>query len=218
MSDVRGDDPRTPRMSPEPIEEYPSTPKSSTSPTTSTPGSSPTSLQHNGLKDSELLSSEESIVNSSTTKEGSSTANLSATEEGREMGTRYGVKVDTSTTEEGRERGTVCENLINLEEVCNRKKVEEVDSKGKGGSEDGDTEVVLMVSLSGNSDVPEGDTREKKEEVETDEVTLTGKSGDWDSTLNVDDTLVDTTMEYDDQEEPGPFPVWHKGQDLILRT
>merc|ERR1711913_261017 len=68
-------------------------------------------------------------------------------------------------------------------------------------------ELMMMVSLAGKSEEPEEENNEKKEETIETEVTLTGKSGDWESTLNVEDTLgdttMDTTMEYVDQGESG---------------
>merc|ERR1711874_860618 len=59
----------------------------------------------------------------------------------------------------------------------------------------------------GKSEEPEEENSEKKEETVEAEVTLAGKRGDWESTLNVEDTLgdttMDTTMEYVDQGESG---------------
>ena len=74
----------TPRNSPVLVNEARDTPRPSTSPTSSTPSSSP---NDKGLKDSELLSSDESLVDSPITQEGNSTANPT-TQEGR------GITVD----------------------------------------------------------------------------------------------------------------------------
>ena len=68
-----------PRNSPVMDSEAHATPRPSTSPTSSTPSSSP---YDKGLKESELLSSDESLVDSPITQAGNSTASPT-TQEGR---------------------------------------------------------------------------------------------------------------------------------------
>ena len=114
MSNTSGDDPKTPRMSPGPEEDNSRTPKATTSPATSTPGSSPASSLSSGLKDSELLSSDESIVDTSTIeKYRYVVTDMGATEKGSEMEiievtlTEKSVDTKMRATEKGREIGVI---------------------------------------------------------------------------------------------------------------
>ena len=77
---------QTPRMSLGPVEDNSRGSRVTTSPTTSTPGSSPTGSYSSGLKDSDLQSSDESIIETSATGKGSYVdINMGTTGKGREM-------------------------------------------------------------------------------------------------------------------------------------